>query len=210
MNSADAERAVMAPGGSALEHALRYAAAAAEPVTLDLMRWPTPCRDWDVRTLLLHAGESLAALAEGLDGGHIALQPQSDCLDLEPDPAGAFRDRAGRLLRSCRGAGRVREIVTIADCPMAPGVLVLAGALEIAAHGWDISQACGCREPIPDALALDLLQVAPFLVTTADRHVLFAPPVSVTAAASPSDRLAAFLGRAVGLDVDKQGGRRLA
>jgi hypothetical protein len=87
-------------------------------------------------------------------------------------------------------------MVTIADWPMATGLLVLTGALEIAVHGWDISQACGRREPIPDGLALDLLEVAPLLVTTADRHVLFAAPVSASAAASPSDRLAAFLGRA--------------
>ncbi len=196
MNRAGAERAMVPSGASALEHALQYAVAAAEPVTPDLMGWPTPCRDWDLRRLLLHAGDSLAALAEGLDAGHVALQPQPDCLELDPDPTRAFRDRADRLLGSCRGASRVREIVTIADCPMAAGVLVLAGALEIAVHGWDISQACGRREPIPDGLALDLLQVAPILVTTADRHVLFAAPVSAAAAASPSDRLAAFLGRA--------------
>jgi hypothetical protein len=67
--------------------------------------------------------------------------------------------------------------------------------LEVAAHGWDIAQTCGGRQPIPAPLAIDLLRAAPVLISRADRRQLFAEPVSTSSDASPSDRLAAYLGR---------------
>jgi uncharacterized protein (TIGR03086 family) len=67
--------------------------------------------------------------------------------------------------------------------------------VEIAVHGWDVAQACGRPRPIPPQLAEELLQLAPLLVTDADRPGRFAPPVAVPAGASPGDRLVAFLGR---------------
>ena len=79
---------------------------------------------------------------------------------------------------------------------LAASVMAGAAALEVAVHGWDISRACGQRQPIPRALAIDLLAIAPVLVPRAGRHPLFAAPVTVPATAGPSDQLAAFLGRA--------------
>jgi hypothetical protein len=111
------------------------------------------------------------------------------------DPAVLFRWRARRLLGSCSRADLADGVITVGGCPMAAMVLVTAGALEIAVHGWDVAQACGSREPIPAPLAAGLLRAAPLLVTDLDRRHLFAAPVRVTAAASPSDRLTAFLGR---------------
>jgi hypothetical protein len=73
--------------------------------------------------------------------------------------------------------------------------MAATAALEIAVHGWDITRACGRCQPIPPVLATDLLVIAAVLVPGTGRHPLFAAPVTVAAPASPSDRLAAFLGR---------------
>jgi hypothetical protein len=73
--------------------------------------------------------------------------------------------------------------------------MAAAAALEVAVHGWDISRACGQRQPIPRALATSLLVIAPVLVPRTGRPPLFAAPVTAGATADPSDRLAAFLGR---------------
>jgi len=73
--------------------------------------------------------------------------------------------------------------------------MAATAALEIAVHGWDISRACGQRQPIPRALATSLLVIAPVLVPRTARHPLFAAPVTMPVTAGPSDRLAAFLGR---------------
>ena len=122
--------------------------------------------------------------------------PRPDWLAvLAADPAAAFRDRAGQLLDAWTSLGHRRPAIEIADCPLAASVMAAAAALEVAVHGWDISRACGQRQPIPHALAIDLLAIAPVLVPRAGRHPLFAAPVAVAATAGPSDRLAAFLGR---------------
>jgi uncharacterized protein (TIGR03086 family) len=178
-----------------LESATGYALAAAAAVTPELLPRPTPCRDWDLRMLLRHACESLSAICEGIDAGCIGRYPSREDAGVASDPARAFRDRAGRLLGACASPGRQHEVIRIADGLLARSVMAGAGALEIAVHGWDVSRACGHCQPIPRALAADLLGLARLLVPVGDRFPLFAEPVSVPPEADPSDRLAAFLGR---------------
>jgi uncharacterized protein (TIGR03086 family) len=145
--------------------------------------------------LLRHVSASLAAIHEGIDADCIALFPSGEDADVASDPARAFRDRAGRLLGACASPDRQHEVIHIADGLFSRGAMAGAGALEIAVHGWDISRACGHCQPIPHELAADLLAIAPLLVPGTDRRPLFAAPVPVPPKASPSDQLAAFLGR---------------
>jgi uncharacterized protein (TIGR03086 family) len=184
-------------GQDALERALRYALGAAEDVTPEIMHRPTPCRGWNLRMLLLHACESLSALAEGFDCGRIAPSGHSRASGLAAEPTGEFRERASRLLGSFARAELANGIVTIGGCPMETSLLATAGALEVAVHGWDIAQTCRRHPPIPAPLAIELLRAAPLLISLADRDELFAAPVPVAAGANPSDRLAAYLGRSV-------------
>jgi uncharacterized protein (TIGR03086 family) len=181
--------------GDALEVALRYALEAAEQVTPRMLPLPTPCRGWDLRMLLLHISDSVAALTEGFDGGQICQTGPDGDEEASADPAGEFGQRARRLLGSCARIARLHGVVTVIGCPMRTSLLATAGALEVAAHGWDIAQTCGGRQPIPAPLAIDLLRAAPVLISRADRRQLFAEPVSTSSDASPSDRLAAYLGR---------------
>jgi uncharacterized protein (TIGR03086 family) len=144
--------------------------------------------------LLRHASESLDALHDGTVTRHIALIPAAPDVALA-DPARAFRDRAGRLLAAAATAARPRQLIDIGDLPLTAMAMECAGAIEIAVHGWDISQACGQHRPIPDALAGSLLAIAPLLIPETGRHPLFSPPVTLTARASPADQLIAYLGR---------------
>jgi uncharacterized protein (TIGR03086 family) len=185
----------MTGGIRLLEPAVGYALAAAAAVTPGLLSHPTPCRGWDLRMLLRHASESLAAIYEGIDAGCIDLYPAGEDAGVASDPARAFRDRARRLLDACASPACQREVVHIADGLLAASAMAGAGALEIAVHGWDISRACQHSQPIPRPLAADLFAIAPLLVPGTDRHPLFAAPVSTPPEAGPSDRLAAFLGR---------------
>ena len=176
-----------------LEPAIGYALNAIQAVTPDLLSHATPCRGWDLQMLLRHASESLAALCEGACGGRVDLRPAAE--DATADPVRTFRDRAGLLLGAWTSTTGPPEVIAIADRCLPHGILAAAGALEIAVHGWDVSQACGRCRPIPPLLAVDLLEVAPLLVPALGRHPLFAAPVAPAPMACPSDRLAAFLGR---------------
>jgi uncharacterized protein (TIGR03086 family) len=184
-----------AEGTRLLKPSISYALGAVLAVTPELLSRPTPCRGWDLRMLLRHASESVAAIGEGIEAGRVGLNPAAEDGDLAADPARAFRDRAGQLLDAGTSPGHQLQVIEIAGCPLAASVMAAAAALEVAVHGWDISRACGQHQPIPPALATSLLAIAPALVPRTGRHPLFAAPVTIPATAGPSDRLAAFLGR---------------
>jgi uncharacterized protein (TIGR03086 family) len=192
-----------------LERALGYAFFGLDAITPEAMSRPTPCREWDLGALLGHVSDSLAALHEAVDDGHVATEGTRGVALAEPGPPGSpprspvdpvdpvaiVRDRARRVLGSWVGAGDGDRLVTVGDCPLRAGVVAYVGAIEVAVHGWDIHRACGRPRPIPSALATDLLQLAPVLVTDAERPSRFAAPVPVSPATGAGDRLVAFLGR---------------
>lgn len=179
--------------GVLLTQALTYAVGNVAVVTPDLLALPTPCRGWDLRMLLRHGCESLAALAEGFASGRVRLAAADESADAA-EPVGLFVERACSLLGCCAVKG-VFPAVDVGGLPLATDVVTAAGALEIAVHGWDVAQTSGSRLPIPSALARCLLEVAPLLVTAGDRSPLFAAAVPVGTQASFSDRLTAYLGR---------------
>ncbi|UGY91794.1 TIGR03086 family metal-binding protein [Streptomyces gobiensis] len=188
-----------------LERAISYALGTVRPVTPELLHQPTPCQGWDLRMLLRHLNESLAALLEGVGTGAIALGPGPEDGRAADDPAEAFRLRATGLLAAwandgcaggAGGSDRTGRLITVAGCPLTAGAVTSAGALEIAVHGWDIARSSGQRRPVPRGLATELLGLCPLLVPPSNaRSPLFAPAVALPSSAGPSDRLVAFLGR---------------
>ncbi|MGW7521190.1 hypothetical protein ACWGJ2_37000 [Streptomyces sp. NPDC054796] len=60
-------------GTELLERAVNYALCAVRPVTPRMLSRPTPCRRWDLESLLRHTGDSLAALYEGIDAGYVGV-----------------------------------------------------------------------------------------------------------------------------------------
>jgi uncharacterized protein (TIGR03086 family) len=172
-----------------------YALRAAGPATPALMCRSTPCQGWDLRMLLRHAAESLAALREGITAGRVGLHAGPECPTVLADPAAEFRTRAVALLGACDGAAGRHSLISVAGRCLPLSLAAGVGALEIAVHGWDISRACGPREPIPGPLATRLLELAPLLVPRDGREPLFAAPVAVDPGEELSDRLAGWLGR---------------
>ncbi len=212
---------LLTDGVGLLERAIGYALGSVAAVTPELLSRPTPCPRWDLRALLRHLDDSVAPLHEGIDTGHVgldgadpavggALSGAADAADAAgaggaggaggasdsgPDLGATFRDRVGRLLAAWTAAGSRDRMIAIAGFPLRASLVAGTGAIEIAAHGWDVSVACGHRRPIPPRLAVDLLKIARRLVTEATLYPRFAAPVAVTPHAPPSDRLVAFLGR---------------
>ena len=83
----------------------------------------------------------------------------------------------------------------VVDLPLAEHLLVAAGAIEISVHGWDVGQATGRPDSLPDGLAIELLAIAPLVVDDACRSPHFGPVVAVPPASGPATRLLAYLGR---------------
>lgn len=172
-----------------LERATSYALSAVHAVTPDLLAATTPCRDWDLATLLQHVNESLGILL-GCLGRHV---PESKATPAA-NPAASFRARATRLI-SALSHRRSRQVVITCGYPLQMSTVAATGALEISVHGWDVSRASGEARPIPSRLAWELLWLCPLLTADAHLHHMFAPPVTIPTTAGTSDRLVAALGR---------------
>ncbi|HEX2175215.1 MAG TPA: TIGR03086 family metal-binding protein [Nocardioidaceae bacterium] len=194
----DRTAAPLVAGVALLERSLGYTLGSLLLVASDDLQRPTPCRQWDLAMLLAHMDDSLRALHEATVGGHVGLEP-APCWHDDVHPAvpavATLRNRACRLL----GAWNQREahdhLVSVAGRSMTAPLVAATGAVEVAVHGWDVAQACGRPRPLPSPLADELLDLAPLLVSYADRGARFASPVAVAPNTAAGDRLLAYLGR---------------
>ncbi|WP_431874610.1 TIGR03086 family metal-binding protein [Amycolatopsis sacchari] len=185
----------MTDGGAALlgglgllERAIGYALGSLALVPPGPLSRPTPCADWTLGDLLAHLDDSLLALREAADLGHVPLTVP----ETAGDPVTTVRGHATGLLAAWTAA-EAPGTVGVGAAVLTPELLTSAGAFEIAVHGWDVAQACGARRPLPEPLAEELLELAPLLLTPADRPGRFGPPLGVAGGAS--ERLLAFTGR---------------
>ncbi|SDS94362.1 TIGR03086 family protein [Nocardioides scoriae] len=156
---------------------------------------PTPCPGWDLRALLVHMDDSLAALAEAASLGRVGVDPGA------APPAATTSELVDRVVRracatraawSARPGGGPVEVGTLA---LDRDTVALVGAVEVTAHGWDVGVAVGDATPLPEPLAARLLPVALSLVGPEDRPRRFGPALPVTPGAGPAERLLAHLGR---------------
>ena len=177
-----------------LGSAISYALAEASLVTPQLLSRPTPCFGWDLETLLDHVVDSIRVLHRAITSGGGGAAPDSAA---RPglDPVARLRRETARLVAASASPRSADGAVSIGDRELSARVVTVAGAMEIAVHGWDISVACGGDRLIPSSLAAVLLPIAPLLITAETRPGLFADPVRLARPARAGDELVAFLGR---------------
>ncbi|NGN63713.1 TIGR03086 family protein [Streptomyces sp. A7024] len=190
--------ALLTAGVSLLERGLGYALGNLSLVTPATLANPTPCADWDLRGLLLHLDDSLGALCEAAAAGTIAVGSARPPIApaASADPVAAVRARGRMLLGLWSGSdANDRETISVGGTPLTAAIVTSTGAIETAVHGWDIARACGADRPLPEALAEELLELAPLFVSAADRPVRFALPREAGVEAGSGERLLAFLGR---------------
>jgi uncharacterized protein (TIGR03086 family) len=178
-------------GPELLERAIGYTLGSLQLVGPHSLCCPTPCSAWDLKALLTHMNDSLAALHEAVDSGHVGLASPSGhpAVDLVAE----LKDRACGLIGAWTGSTRQR--VTIADRELTDVIVSCAGAVEIAVHGWDVARACGVDRAIPRRLAAELFELAQLFVSEDDRPERFGRVVSTRLGAEAGERLVAFLGR---------------
>lgn len=182
--------AALRAGVAVLERAVAYCLGGLSLVTPALLERPTPCPGWDLRGLLSHLIDSMAALEEAVSTGRVGLSAPASADEVVP----LARDRAVRLLGAWAHAGDILR-VRVEDAYLSAPLIAGAGAIEVTVHGWDVARACGADRPIPPDLADELFDLALVLVRAADRPARFGRPVAVPGDAPPGDQLLAFLGR---------------
>jgi len=151
----------------------------------------TPCAGWDLERLLHHLADSLAALTELRILGVTPLVR----VDAVPgDPICAVRRQITTLIPA-RNVKTWPATCAIGDRPLASTTVAAIGAIELAAHGWDIYTARDIDRAIPARLAVSLLALGHMVIPDRARYPEFAAPLPVEASATPSARLLGFLGR---------------
>ena len=158
----------------------------------------TPCSEWDVGQVLNHL-VSTCLLGAGLLGDEVppvdVAPGQLPSVDLVgDDPAGAYVAGTEALLAAGVDEAWARPHQT--PFGEMPGPR-LAGftTLDILVHGWDLAKATGQDPTLDPGLAEDVLGFARQALTEQMRGQRIGPEIAVDAAASPTERLVAFLGR---------------
>ena len=156
---------------------------------------PTPCTDWDVRTLLNHTIGGCTSFAAGAGGTAVPMDGEDYT---QRDHVAAFEVAAKSSLEAFR-APDAMESTFVMPWGETPGSLAFYLALADATiHGWDLAQATGQNYPIDQDIAEYLLQMATSMLAPEGkfpRGDMFRGPVDVASDAPSGERLLAYMGR---------------
>jgi uncharacterized protein (TIGR03086 family) len=184
----------------AFERAVRSAETIVKGIAADQMDDPTPCTEWDVRTLLNHVVGTLwlhEALLDHKTPRYPMGPGQTPADDVVgADPVAAYQAGAEAALAAMRRPG---ALTTVHPTPLGdmPGdVLGSSTALDVYVHAWDLARATGQDGAVFDPeLAEHLLGFARQAVSDESRGALIGPAVGAPADAPALDQLVAFFGR---------------
>ena len=177
-----------------LEGVLDKTAGLLDGVTPDQYSDPTPCPDYDVRTLVNHITGWAQNFASGANGEAPSGDPTTYVAG--DDPAGEFREAAGRVVAGWRTHGLDRNVSIMGGD--LPGQMVLnMTIMEYLTHGWDLATATKQPVPYTDAEAEQTLALAEGTLPPQYRGVdqPFGDIVEVPDTAPAVDRFVGFMGR---------------
>ncbi len=177
----------------ALAQSFDHAAKIVGGVQSDQLAASTPCREWNVQQLLSHTMGVVANMGRGARGE--ALLADVNAFPLETDLGAQFRAETDRTLAAWKARGLDGE-VDIGAGPMPVPAGLSINLLDTATHSWDLARATNQDGSLPDELADTVLAVCRGFITDEIRSFAgFAPAVSISSDANPTDQLVAFLGR---------------
>jgi uncharacterized protein (TIGR03086 family) len=158
----------------------------------------TPCRSWDVRTLIEHMINDLGQFIVAATGGRPDFGKPAPAVP--GDWAQAFRERAPGLLAVWQQAGDMNATVHLPIGDLPASFVVNQQIAEFAVHSWDLARATGQDVDLDPELAGHALKwgataLLPEFRGAEEAGHAFGPEVPVAEQAPVADRLAAFFGR---------------
>lgn len=177
--------------------ALQFLAATVDRVEEGEWARPSILDDWSVRDVVAHVTGSVAKMS--------ALIEDTPPPSQRSEPSDWYREDQRSELRSQID----RALALLPTAPLAEprrspaGTAPLAVALgfptvDAIVHAWDIDRSCGRRLEVPEDLLAFATALTDRLGEVAENNPNFAPPAPCPRDASPTERLMARLGRAVG------------
>jgi uncharacterized protein (TIGR03086 family) len=176
----------------ALSQSFDHTAKIVAGVQTEQLGAPTPCREWDVQTLVGHAMGVIVNMGRGARGDELLTR---NSLPLDANLGAQFRGEADRTLAAWTAHGLEGD-VDVGAGPMPAQAAVSINLVDTTTHSWDIARATGQDGNLPDELAATVLSVGQGFITDDLRERAgFDAPVPVPRDAGPTDQLVAFLGR---------------
>jgi len=178
------------------------AAAAAETVRVvggvskDQLDDPTPCTEWDVRTLVNHIILWTAYSAEQrAHGGSVSEDLMNKDFAADPDFAADYAAQVDKALAAWSDpAAWERELGVMGSATPAADVAALLIA-ELVLHGWDLAKATGQEYRGDDAVAAVVLRTVEQQGELFRQYKGFAEAVALPDGAPVFDRALALSGR---------------
>lgn len=167
-------------------------------VSADQLDNPTPCSDWTVTQVLLHAAGDQHAWASSIGSSP---PPAYNPFDPAKELDGAINDLIEPATRAATAAwAAIDPAAASVPTPlppvpvMTPELAAAACALDAAVHAWDIAVATGQPSPLTADLAR---QLQPAADATAEplRGFAYAPALLNQATSDPVATLLRYLGR---------------
>jgi uncharacterized protein (TIGR03086 family) len=157
---------------------------------------PTPCTEWDVRTLLNHlilwTSYSLEARAQGESVGQ-------DLMDRDfagrPGFAADYRARLDGALTAWADPATWERSLDVMGSPTPSADVAALNIAEMVLHGWDLAAATGQAYTVSEPAAAAALRAVEANAELFRQYKGFAEPVEVPPGAPPLDRVLALSGR---------------
>jgi len=157
---------------------------------------PTPCADWDVRTLLNHlivwTSYSLEARAHGDSVGQDVIDR-----DFAADPgfAADYRAQLDRAVTAWSAPATWEGSLNVMGSPTPAADVAALNIAEMVLHGWDLAAATGQAYTVGEPAASAALRAVEENAELFRQYKGFAEPVQVPPSASVLDRVLATSGR---------------
>jgi uncharacterized protein (TIGR03086 family) len=162
---------------------------------------PTPCAEWDVRTLVNHIVGGACWYAETMrDRVSPPVEGDDDDDVCAGDPLVAYDDGIGKAVDALRAPGALDGSIAFIGRDRPAATVASLCALDTFVHGWDLARALArptdLDPGVAEALLAHTVDSIPDALRGTDADSLYRPVAPVPDDAPPADRLAGFLGRA--------------
>ena len=175
-----------------IDRATAYAGGNVGRVRPDDLGKPTPCTEFDLRTLLNHMIGNIGMAASAATGEKAAL-PQGD--QFGSDAGAAYEERRQELVGAVRSAGALERDWELPFGTLAGSMLATILFMEHLTHGWDVAKATGQGTTMPGDLVAECMELAMPMDEMLRMPGVCGPAVGVPESASPQDKFIAFMGR---------------
>ncbi len=176
-----------------IEAATAVCSEAVKGIKPDQMGDQTPCAEFKVKDLLNHLIGGLEMLRTAATGGK-ATAPEGNVVG--DNPAAQYDEGRTKLLDALKSDPEVLSKTWSMPFGEMPGAMMAGIAfMEHVTHAWDVRKATGQSTDLPEDLVNETMELVKPMDAMLRMPGVCGPAVEVPDSASPSDKLAAFMGR---------------